>query len=233
MAGGIGVVAGGVSGGTATVALGLASAAIWGTSDFVGGIAARRLPSPAVVTLSHSLPRPGAADLAGADPRLDVARHAVRRLRSAGRSGMRYRRDGALQSAGAGRHGADGGGERRAGRSDAGGLGICDGGAAARTANRGHCARRGGNLDDCACTGIAILEAGHPIGRGSGRQLWMSLYLSQTRGARRSAVAAGVFAYSKRYIGSHRHLDRVAARARAKINSSARSCRGRDGRCWG
>jgi drug/metabolite transporter (DMT)-like permease len=55
MAGGIGVVAGGVSGGTATVALGLASAAIWGTSDFVGGIAARRLPSPAVVTLSHSL----------------------------------------------------------------------------------------------------------------------------------------------------------------------------------
>jgi drug/metabolite transporter (DMT)-like permease len=35
--------------------LSLASAAIWGTSDFVGGIAARRLPSPAVVTLSHSL----------------------------------------------------------------------------------------------------------------------------------------------------------------------------------
>ena len=55
MTGGIGVVAGGVTGGTATVALGLASAAIWGTSDFVGGIAARRLPSPAVVTLSHSL----------------------------------------------------------------------------------------------------------------------------------------------------------------------------------
>jgi drug/metabolite transporter (DMT)-like permease len=55
MAAGIGAVAGGVSGGTATVALGLASAAIWGTSDFVGGIAARRLPSPAVVTLSHSL----------------------------------------------------------------------------------------------------------------------------------------------------------------------------------
>lgn len=44
-----------MSGGTATVALGLASAAIWGTSDFVGGIAARRLPSSAVVTLSHSL----------------------------------------------------------------------------------------------------------------------------------------------------------------------------------
>ncbi len=55
MTGGIGAVARGVSGGTATVALGLASAAIWGTSDFVGGIAARRLPSPAVVTLSHSL----------------------------------------------------------------------------------------------------------------------------------------------------------------------------------
>jgi drug/metabolite transporter (DMT)-like permease len=44
-----------MSPGAATVALGLASAAIWGTSDFVGGIAARRLPSPAVVTLSHSL----------------------------------------------------------------------------------------------------------------------------------------------------------------------------------
>jgi drug/metabolite transporter (DMT)-like permease len=55
MIGGIGTVAGGVSGGTATVALSLTSAAIWGTSDFVGGIAARRLPSPAVVTLSHSL----------------------------------------------------------------------------------------------------------------------------------------------------------------------------------
>jgi drug/metabolite transporter (DMT)-like permease len=55
MAGGIGAVAGDVSGGTATVALGLASAAIWGTSDFVGGIATRRLPSSAVVTLSHSL----------------------------------------------------------------------------------------------------------------------------------------------------------------------------------
>jgi drug/metabolite transporter (DMT)-like permease len=44
-----------MGGGAATVALSLASAAIWGTSDFVGGIAARRLPSPAVVTLSHSL----------------------------------------------------------------------------------------------------------------------------------------------------------------------------------
>jgi drug/metabolite transporter (DMT)-like permease len=42
-------------GASATVWLSLASAAIWGTSDFVGGIAARRLPSPAVVTLSHSL----------------------------------------------------------------------------------------------------------------------------------------------------------------------------------
>jgi drug/metabolite transporter (DMT)-like permease len=55
MAARIGAVAGGVSGGTATVALGLASAAIWGTSDFVGGIVARRLPSSAVVTLSHLL----------------------------------------------------------------------------------------------------------------------------------------------------------------------------------
>jgi drug/metabolite transporter (DMT)-like permease len=55
MTGGIGAVAGGMSDGTITVALSLASAAIWGTSDFVGGIAARRLPSPAVVTLSHSL----------------------------------------------------------------------------------------------------------------------------------------------------------------------------------
>jgi drug/metabolite transporter (DMT)-like permease len=54
MAAGIGAVAG-MSGGTATVALGLASAAIWGTSDFVGGIVARRLPSSAVVTLSHLL----------------------------------------------------------------------------------------------------------------------------------------------------------------------------------
>ena len=44
-----------MSAGSAAVALSLASAAIWGTSDFVGGIAARRLPSPAVVTLSHSL----------------------------------------------------------------------------------------------------------------------------------------------------------------------------------
>jgi drug/metabolite transporter (DMT)-like permease len=43
------------AGSAATVWLSLASAAIWGTSDFVGGVAARRLPSPAVVTLSHSL----------------------------------------------------------------------------------------------------------------------------------------------------------------------------------
>jgi drug/metabolite transporter (DMT)-like permease len=44
-----------MGGGAATVALSLASAAIWGTSDFVGGVAARRLPSPAVVMLSHLL----------------------------------------------------------------------------------------------------------------------------------------------------------------------------------
>jgi drug/metabolite transporter (DMT)-like permease len=43
------------AGSAAAVGLSLASAAIWGTSDFVGGIAARRLPSPAVVMLSHSL----------------------------------------------------------------------------------------------------------------------------------------------------------------------------------
>lgn len=41
--------------GSATVVLGLSAAAVWGTSDFVGGIASRRLPSSAVVTLSHSL----------------------------------------------------------------------------------------------------------------------------------------------------------------------------------
>jgi drug/metabolite transporter (DMT)-like permease len=46
---------GAAAGSAASVGLSLASAAIWGTSDFVGGIAARRLPSPAVVTLSHSL----------------------------------------------------------------------------------------------------------------------------------------------------------------------------------
>jgi drug/metabolite transporter (DMT)-like permease len=43
------------AGSAAAVGMSLASAAIWGTSDFVGGIAARRLPSSAVVTLSHSL----------------------------------------------------------------------------------------------------------------------------------------------------------------------------------
>jgi drug/metabolite transporter (DMT)-like permease len=48
-------VSGAAAGSLATVGLSLASAAIWGTSDFVGGIAARRLPSPAVVTFSHSL----------------------------------------------------------------------------------------------------------------------------------------------------------------------------------
>jgi drug/metabolite transporter (DMT)-like permease len=46
---------GGAAGSGAAVGLSLASAAIWGTSDFVGGIAARRLPSSVVVTLSHSL----------------------------------------------------------------------------------------------------------------------------------------------------------------------------------
>jgi drug/metabolite transporter (DMT)-like permease len=44
-----------ISDSTATVALGLMSAAIWGTSDFVGGFAARRLAASAVVTLSHTL----------------------------------------------------------------------------------------------------------------------------------------------------------------------------------
>lgn len=52
---GIGAVAGGINKNAATVALGLASAAIWGTSDFVGGVAARRLPASAVVLLSHGL----------------------------------------------------------------------------------------------------------------------------------------------------------------------------------
>ncbi|MCU1314454.1 MAG: protein of unknown function transrane, partial [Acidobacteriaceae bacterium] len=55
MTAGIGAVAGGLSKNAATVALGLASAAIWGTSDFVGGVAARRLPASAVVLLSHGL----------------------------------------------------------------------------------------------------------------------------------------------------------------------------------
>jgi drug/metabolite transporter (DMT)-like permease len=55
MIGGIGAVAGGISNNAATVALALASAVIWGTSDFVGGVAARRLPASAVVLLSHGL----------------------------------------------------------------------------------------------------------------------------------------------------------------------------------
>ncbi len=38
-----------------TVALSLSSAAIWGTSDFVGGIAAQRIRSSAVVAISHTL----------------------------------------------------------------------------------------------------------------------------------------------------------------------------------
>jgi drug/metabolite transporter (DMT)-like permease len=45
----------GMSAGAATVALSLTSAAVWGSADFIGGIAARRLPSSAVVTLSHTL----------------------------------------------------------------------------------------------------------------------------------------------------------------------------------
>ncbi len=47
--------AAGMSNGAATVGFSIASAAIWGTSDFVGGVAARRLPSSAVVTASHGL----------------------------------------------------------------------------------------------------------------------------------------------------------------------------------
>ncbi len=38
-----------------TAALSLASAAIWGTSDFIGGIAAQRIRSSAVVAISHAL----------------------------------------------------------------------------------------------------------------------------------------------------------------------------------
>jgi drug/metabolite transporter (DMT)-like permease len=44
-----------MSGAGAAAALSVASAAIWGTSDFVGGIAARRIRSSAVVAISHSL----------------------------------------------------------------------------------------------------------------------------------------------------------------------------------
>lgn len=55
MSPGLCAVAGGFSKDAATVALALASAMIWGTSDFVGGVVARRLPASAVVLLSHGL----------------------------------------------------------------------------------------------------------------------------------------------------------------------------------
>lgn len=55
MSPGLCAVAGGISKDAATVALALASAMIWGTSDFVGGVVARRLPASAVVLLSHGL----------------------------------------------------------------------------------------------------------------------------------------------------------------------------------
>jgi drug/metabolite transporter (DMT)-like permease len=44
-----------MSGAETTAGLSLASAAIWGTSDFVGGLAAQRIRSSAVVAISHSL----------------------------------------------------------------------------------------------------------------------------------------------------------------------------------
>lgn len=44
-----------MSGAGAAAALSVASAAIWGTSDFVGGLAAQRVRSSAVVAISHSL----------------------------------------------------------------------------------------------------------------------------------------------------------------------------------
>jgi drug/metabolite transporter (DMT)-like permease len=44
-----------MSGAGAAAALSVASAAIWGTSDFVGGIAAQRIRSSAVVAISHSI----------------------------------------------------------------------------------------------------------------------------------------------------------------------------------
>lgn len=44
-----------MSGAQATVGLSVASAAIWGTSDFIGGIAAQRIRSSAVVAISHAL----------------------------------------------------------------------------------------------------------------------------------------------------------------------------------
>jgi drug/metabolite transporter (DMT)-like permease len=45
----------GVSREIVTITLSLLSAAIWGASDFLGGIAARRMPASAVVMLSHLL----------------------------------------------------------------------------------------------------------------------------------------------------------------------------------
>ena len=45
----------GISRETATITLSLLSAAIWGASDFLGGIAARRMAASAVVMLSHLL----------------------------------------------------------------------------------------------------------------------------------------------------------------------------------
>jgi drug/metabolite transporter (DMT)-like permease len=52
---GLAAVSGGVSRETATIALSLLSAIIWGASDFLGGIAARRMPASVVVMLSHLL----------------------------------------------------------------------------------------------------------------------------------------------------------------------------------
>lgn len=50
----VSALAGGISRSSATVVLALVSAGVWGTSDFLGGIAARRLHSAGVVLLSHS-----------------------------------------------------------------------------------------------------------------------------------------------------------------------------------
>ena len=55
MTGGMAAHFAGLSSSAATALLSVASAIIWGTSDFAGGIAARRLPSSAVVMLSHAL----------------------------------------------------------------------------------------------------------------------------------------------------------------------------------
>ncbi len=49
-----GALAAGLSRGSATVVLSLISAAVWGTSDFLGGVAARRLHSAGVVLISHA-----------------------------------------------------------------------------------------------------------------------------------------------------------------------------------